>query len=225
MKKLLFSLAMAGGLTALAQPIELGLNFTTGLPMGATFSAGAGVGLGATAEFNVYLTPQFSLGLESGFLTFLPKTTGVSIPGFAELETESTYNIVPVVLKGDYYFLTGDARPYAGVAAGYYLVSNTTTSTTNLLGVPATVTSVGLADGFGVRPEVGLLYVMSTKWALNLSVGYSLLFNGQEFESIDPNTFQPITEKTDPTNFLSINLGIRVKFDTYEAGGFLRDYF
>lgn len=225
MKKLLFSLVMAGGLTTLAQPIEFGLNFTTGLPMGATFSDGAGIGLGGNLEMNYYINSQLSVGLEGGYIAFLPKTTEISVPGLLEIESESKFSIVPIMLKADYYFLTGSARPYAGIAAGYYLVTNNQTTTTTIAGVPSEISSKGVNDGIGIRPEAGLLYVIGPKIGLNLSVGYNLLFNGETVTSIDQITGQPVSQTIDPTNFLGINLGLRIKLDTYEAGGFLREYF
>jgi outer membrane protein W len=225
MKKLLFSIALAGGLTTLAQPIEFGLNFTTGLPMGASFSEGAGIGLGGNLEMNYYINSQLSVGIEGGYNSFLPKTIDLSVPGFLEVKSENQYSIIPILIKADYYFLTGSARPYAGIAAGYYLVTNNQTSTTTILGVPTEVSAKGVADGMGIRPEAGLLYVIGPKLGLNLSVGYNLLFNGETVTSIDPNSGQQISETFDPTNFLAINLGLRIKLDTYEAGGFLREYF
>jgi outer membrane protein W len=129
------------------------------------------------------------------------------------------------MLKADYYFLTGSARPYAGIAAGYYLVTNNQTTTTTIAGVPSEISSKGVNDGIGIRPEAGLLYVIGPKIGLNLSVGYNLLFNGETVTSIDQITGQPVSQTIDPTNFLGINLGLRIKLDTYEAGGFLREYF
>ena len=226
MKNFLLSVCLVAGTAAMAQPIEFGFHFNSGLPMGEDFSNAAGFGLGGSVDINYYVNPQLSFGIEGGFLAFGAKSTTVTLPGFGSTTSETKLNMIPLLAKGTFYFLTGKARPYASLGVGYYLVNSTNTTTIEITGIPATtVEASGTNDGFGIRPELGLLYVAGNKVGISLGVGYNALFNSETVTSTDPNTGQTVSASSDPTNYLVINVGVKFKLDGYETGGFLKDYF
>ena len=187
MKKLLGLVAGLVLATSASAQINVGANFLIGMPAGDWHKAGdesfISTAFGGGIEGNYFVMDNLSVGLEIGFNSFGQKD-----------ESGFSVSATPIVVKGEYYFLDGDLRPFAGLGLGYYLVKMKFDGFPPL--IPESDESV---NGFGISPRVGATYQVSDMVALVLNLNYNILM-GQKVdgESVD-----------DATNWMGIGIGAR----------------
>ena len=137
---------------ASAQPgkISFGVGVDVGLPMG-TFGDTQSLCIGGTAKVYYPLQDMITLTGTAGYMTFSGKEYTV---GTAKVKAGS-WNMVPVVVGGRYYFgPAGATRFYAGFDMGLIFGSYTVPSQT-FFGVTVGGGSVSTTD-FTYQPQVGV---------------------------------------------------------------------
>lgn len=196
MKKLLGLVAgIAFAATASAQ-INVGANFLVGIPSGAwNDPAVVNNAFGGGIEGNYFVTEDLAVGVEVGYLAFAEKD-----------ESGATVTIIPIQIKGEYYFLDDAFRPFVGLGIGYNIVNNKiVTPEINIPPFPVIPESTveGTVNGFGISPRVGALYQVSDLIAIVLNINYNIMFGqtaGGDFEGL---------EVADATSWIGIGLGAR----------------
>lgn len=200
---------------AQAQKLDVGVNLNTGLPLGDYIfndagdsqSTTPGMAFGGSLEANLWLADQFSLGLELGFLSFGSNDREVvmfNIP----FTYKNPATAIPISVKGTYYFMNDELKPYVGMGVGYLIMNRTWDVSNAFFG---NIKMEWPQNGLFISPRAGVQYELSRELSLNFSVVYNMAFNGVD-GSIDvkvdgqDETWTEI--KIDPTNFLGINLGV-----------------
>ena len=215
MKKIMLLVGAAlMGLTMNAQRFDLGANFMLGLPMG-DYGIGdsesktpfaPGLGLGGGIEANYWFNDNISAGLEVGFISF----------GEEEVREDgqvamSSGQVIPIILKGEYHFLEGAFRPFAGIGVGYGIMSRSMEQ--NVFG--STLKATWDQNGLIISPRVGALYQVSDMLAINLSHQYNLMMNEVDgdwdptIEYDGPGEIEFDQDaQFDVTNYLGVNIGV-----------------
>ena len=191
MKKLFGLVAGLIIATAANAQINVGANFLMGLPSGAWNEDNfVSTAFGGGIEGNYFVSDNISVGLEVGFLSF-----GTDIE-------ESTFSAIPISLKGEYYFLDDNFRPFVGLGIGYYMVSNKTTIPALPPFLPEPTEINFTLNGLGISPRVGAVYQVSDLIGIVLNVNYNLLFGqtvGGDGEGDVDNA----------TNWIGVGIGAR----------------
>lgn len=179
MKKLLLAVAIVALIVAVAAPSNAQSKITVGvgadvlLPMG-TFGDFAGIGFGGSFRGQYAVTPDFAVGLTTGYYTWSGKdftTAGITIKG-------GGLSGIPIRAFGKYYFMpAGKQLRVYGIAELGFFISSTTIpgrAAITFAGVvisPATPeTSVSSTD-FNYAPGLGI-ELASGKMSWDLSVRY-----------------------------------------------------
>jgi small nuclear ribonucleoprotein (snRNP)-like protein len=167
-----------------------------------------------TTSHGYQVTPSFFIGAGLGVnlysdnfyknSTYLNDSIGG--PKDVMMKTVDSLNIsatLPIFVDIRYNFTTeGQIIPFAGLKAGYSLgLANTKKTTTESV---KTETKV-LPLGFYVSPSIGAKYVISSSFALNLSLGYTM----QMFDLSYRNTQKNVINTYKKNNGgISIKIGI-----------------
>ncbi len=172
--------------TSMSAQINVGVNFLLGFPSG-EWADGVNTGFGGGVEGNYFVNEDISVGLEVGFNSF-----GTDVDG-------ASFSITPISIKGEYYFLDDEFRPFVGFGFGYYLVSGKSP------GFPPLIPEVNATmNGFGISPRIGGSYQVSDLIAIVLNINYNILF-GQTFGG----DLDGAGDVDDPTNFIGVGIGAR----------------
>lgn len=175
MKKIITTVALTFSLMfgANAQQGEAlgGVNLGYLMPTG-TFGDLVNAGLGYGISGKYFLTDNITAGLNANYFAL-------------SLKSASTYSISSTQfhLSGDYFFLTDEVRPYAGIDFGLTQFKAESFATE--------ATSSYLSYGIGG----GLMYFINDNFAANGIVRYNSI------------------NATEAANFLSIGLGVTYKID------------
>ncbi len=187
MKKLTTILAAVLLSIGLNAQINIGANFIFGVPTG-DFSKAVNTAVGGSIEANFFLNEKISIGPEVQFISFAQKD------GW---DFNMTAQIIPISVKGEYYFMTEEWQPYVGLGVGYYLVKTEIATGGDGLDIDL--------NGFGISPRVGVIYNVSEKVGVVFNGQYNVLF-GQSF---DNEAYEALLKPVDNTGFFNLTLGVR----------------
>lgn len=141
------------------------------LPMG-SFSDGASVGFGGTAQFEYAFMPQLNGTFTTGYLTWGGKTvSGVDMP---------SYHGIPFLVGAKYYFMPitkNKMNVYGAAQLGLMIFSIGSKSyTVSYGGYSQTVESPSVSEtDFALAPIVGVEFPISDKGVLDINAKYLLI--------------------------------------------------
>ncbi len=95
--------------------LNVGGGLTLGLPMG-DFGKAVKTGVGLHIEGDYFVIPEISAGISTGYISFKTKS---------EDGESGKFSISPVMLKGNFYFMQEEIRPYIGLAVGLFFDQST----------------------------------------------------------------------------------------------------
>jgi hypothetical protein len=193
MKKLILIIATLFTSAILSAQVNLGANFVFAFPNG-NFGDIASPAVGGGIEANFFLSKNFVLGIEVQYTDF-----GKNNKAIFDVDIE----IIPVIIKAEYYLTESELRPFVGLGLGYYFVNGDINLGNSGNGLNFTI------PGFGVSPRFGLIYDFSKNSGLALNMQYNVVF-GQEYES---DAIKDLLDPFKETNYFSILLGYRFTFN------------
>ncbi len=174
MKKLvtlMIAIALVVGFTSESKA-QLNFGATAGiaLPMG-DWSDGYNMGFGGMLEGDYFIQDNISLGANIGYYIFSGKTEEVM--GF-EIDFPN-FSMIPIVVKGDYYFATEGFMPYGGLGLGIFIASTEEyEQEITYGGYSQKVVVESQSDSeFGFSPHVGFLSGDSFKFGAE--VAYTII--------------------------------------------------
>jgi len=142
-------------------------------------------GSGLSGEYLV--TPNFGIGLGTGFYTYQVKSDELGIT------TTVAPSLIPITLIGRFYLPSNSIKPYGGLDVGLYI---------SRLKVKLGGQSDSVSDSFfGLAPVLGLQFRLSDVLALDINAKYNCIF-GKDIN----------TDKTKTLGFVGINLGLAFTF-------------
>jgi outer membrane protein W len=148
MRKLFGLVAGIAFAATVSAQINVGANFLVGLPSGDWHKAGdesiINTAFGGGIEGNYFVTEDIAVGLEVGYLAFGEKD-----------DLGLTFTAIPITIKGEYYFLDDEFRPFVGLGIGYYLMNSKLEVGEPFDDVEATL------NGVGISPRIGAVYPAS----------------------------------------------------------------
>lgn len=146
--KLVFAILLIAGFTSESKAqINIGAQFGIALPMETPFSDCQKMGFGGLLEGNYFVTENISLGVNAGYYTFSGKEVDVVGVG----DNYPNFSMIPIIVKGDYYFNKSGFMPYGGVSLGIYMMK-TAEVTFGQVKIPSDSDSK-----FGFSPHLGFL--------------------------------------------------------------------
>lgn len=117
--KFTFAILLIAGFTNESKAqINIGAQFGIALPMETSFSDYNKMGFGGLLEGNYFITENISLGINAGYYSFSGKD--VDVVGIGD--KYPNFSVIPIIVKGDYYFTTSGFMPYGGVSLGIYMM-------------------------------------------------------------------------------------------------------
>jgi outer membrane protein W len=194
MRKLFGLVAGIAFAATVSAQINVGANFLVGLPSGDWHKAGdesiINTAFGGGIEGNYFVTEDIAVGLEVGYLAFGEKD-----------DFGLTFTAIPITIKGEYYFLDDEFRPFVGLGIGYNLVTGKVTIPALPPLIPEETTTETTFNGLAISPRVGAIYQVSDLIGIVLNINYNLMFGQKadgEGDVID-----------NATNWVGIGLGVR----------------
>ena len=154
---------LSGHLKAQVQ-LNLTGNHFSPIESGSKFSDGFWGG-GATLRY--FISPKFAVGLNGRYFTRSESTAFNG--GTASVKAA----VVIVTGQAEYFFTESALRPYVGLESGLYHSSLS-------VDVPGLISDSESFNDFGVAPKVGLQYLISPGFGLNVDAGYHLIFSDGE---------------------------------------------
>jgi hypothetical protein len=143
--------------------VQAGVN----LPMG-NFGDAVGMGFGGGVSYVHSLSPELWLSGSVGYHTFGAKE---DIPGF-----DFTFTTIPIMAGVGYALGAGDFVPYLHGALGLHMTTVKVEMT--LFGQSFSAEETG--SDLGVTPSAGFLYYFAPTTALNVNLGYNMIFTEGE---------------------------------------------
>ena len=159
--------------------LRAGLGFFSGFPLG-DFNKDVYTGYGVNADGEYFLKPDLSVGLNTGFYSYKHDEIHIG---------KGHYTVIPIQLRGAYYFLDGGFRPFAGLNLGVFMTRSKYDSiiephtyidwTTGLfIHAPGGVKPYEKKETvFGLAPFVGVAYRATEKLWLQVQGRYNLMMN------------------------------------------------
>ncbi|MEI6576974.1 MAG: OmpW family outer membrane protein [Bacteroidota bacterium] len=151
----------------------VGLIYT--MPMGnfkksdtAVGSIGVKGGIGINVDGEYFVNPSFSVGANTGMYNFSYDTKNDSLVKF----DKSTYKIIPLNLKGTFYFGKGPLRPFFGINLGMNIISSKINFSVNQDSLWLRNEKIDKMTKFGLAPMVGILYDITDQLLLNVNLRY-----------------------------------------------------
>ncbi|MHC1706267.1 MAG: outer membrane beta-barrel protein [Bacteroidales bacterium] len=165
--------------------IRAGLGFFTGFPL-SDFNKETYTGYGVNAEGEYFLNPALSVGLATGYHSY--KYDEISMG-------KGRYSLIPITLRGAYYFKEGDFHPWAGLTAGIYLSHSKYDSiieprsyldpvTQLFVHKPGEIKPIDENEAvFGVAPIAGIVYKPMDYLWINCNLRYNIIFTENKNKS------------------------------------------
>ena len=180
--KLVFAILLIAGFTSESKAqINVGAQFGIGIPMETSFSDSWKMGFGGLLEGNYFVTENISLGVNAGYYTFSGKD--VDVVGIGD--KYPNFSVIPIVVKGDYYFNTSGFMPYGGVSLGMYMWK-TAEVTFGQVKIPSDSDSK-----FGFSPHLGFLTGEGIKFGAEAA--YNFVSDG-DYLNINFKVVFPLSE-------------------------------
>ena len=157
-------------LQGFSQKSYLSLNYSIGFPSGdiKDFADGTS-GRGAALDYAYFVKENISVGISASWQSFYEDRGYQSFTDGTATLTGKQFNYVntlPIYLNANYFFKAGTSvKPYVGLGIGTIYASKRSD-----IGI------FEIADdgwAFGVKPEVGLQYMVSSNFALNAAYRYN----------------------------------------------------
>lgn len=148
------------------------------------------------------LSPSFLLSLRAGYIKFGTQTEEGSSAGYT-YKYEDSFSQIPILL-GCYYLLSPGSsfRPYLGLAIGAFIQNYAVKWQETGTGYDFNLDESYSSTGFGIVPEIGFYYLLSS-FVLQASAGYSLLLS-----DIPTAGGETSGESSEKASSVSINLGV-----------------
>lgn len=170
-----------------------------GVPLG-DFGDAAKSGIGLNVEAEYFVTPQLSVGLNTGFYSFKYDKVVVG---------DGHSNIIPFLAKGSFYLSDGAFKPFLGMGIGLFGInSKYTFDILTIIQNPLnpmdfdtlmlTNEVVEKLTKFGIAPNAGFMYSISDNLNLHFALKYDMIFTAEKKDGIE----------TKNTSFLGLNFGI-----------------
>ncbi|MCX6272261.1 MAG: outer membrane beta-barrel protein [Bacteroidetes bacterium] len=166
--------------------IRAGLGFFAGFPLG-DFNKDVYTGYGVNLDGEYFLRPELSVGLNLSYAGYKHDEIHIG---------KGRYSIIPIQLRGAWYFLDGDFHPFAGLNAGLFI----TKSKYDSIIEPRTYVdpNTGLfihspggvkdyekkASVWGITPMAGIVYKVADKVWVNVHVRYNLIFTEKKSTNV-----------------------------------------
>ncbi|MCF8228013.1 MAG: outer membrane beta-barrel protein [Bacteroidales bacterium] len=156
MKKLvtlMIAIALVVGFSSESKAqLNMGVTAGIALPMG-DWSDGYNMGFGGMLEGDYFLQDNIALGVNIGYYAFSGETVGnFDMPNMS---------MIPILVKGDYYFQSEGFMPYGGASLGIYIANSEDLEYTYIdpwSGQEVTQVVETESDSeFGFSPHVGFL--------------------------------------------------------------------
>ncbi|MHC1706266.1 MAG: OmpW family outer membrane protein [Bacteroidales bacterium] len=176
--------------------LNVGGGLALGLPMG-DFADAVKTGFGLNVEGEYFIMPELSAGISTGYISFKYKS---------DAGGSGSFNIVPVLLKGNYYFMDDAIRPYVGLGLGLFfdnskfeyswpsIFLNPVTNQMDTVNLTTKITDK--TTDFALAPTAGVLINMSDNLSFNISAKYNMF------------SIKDAADEKQNFNFLGFNLGI-----------------
>lgn len=188
-------------LTSIAQdfnPVKVGFGFGYASPGGE----------GAQGGVIVYLEPAYrindaiavGLRFEAAAMArsvVLTGSSGGSLVGETEVKANASYS-----LNGQYYFLNGPFRPFAGAGFGLFTLASQTASVS---GTGGSISATASNNKFGFYPRVGF-----DMGHLTLQVEYNIIPTSSAQVSVTVGTATEVITSESKNSYLGIKLGFFV---------------
>ena len=190
--------------------ISVGLTGGVGMPMGAFGAAPtvdfnnnnivgtAKTGYGGTLFGRYHINDNLAVGANITYLSFTSQA--MSIPGFPDIT--GLFSTMSYSAAVEYYFMTEDIKPYAGIELGFLTNSGSFTQPA-FGGSPAQTADVS-SNGLAFAPVVGLRYKLVDNLDVLLNIKYMMAFNEHKFDANKNNDMG-----MPATTFLGINIGVQ----------------
>lgn len=196
--------------------IKIGASAGIGLPMG-DFGDSYKTGFGGSIDGKYFTSENLAFGLNAGFFTFKDKLDFSETLGDATVKIEGKFNVIPILVTGEYYFATEGFKPYVGAGVGFFMLSEK--ATTSIEGTLSDIYQGYIEEGsvtvnetkFGVVPMVGVMYGLSDNLDLNVNLKYNLVFVGSDDETENVKSSDSDSGSSN-LNFLGINVGVVYSF-------------
>jgi opacity protein-like surface antigen len=144
---------------------RIGVGAEGGLPIG-DFNNVSSFGIGGVASAGYVVDPAFTVSLNSGYIHFSGKDFTV-----AGTTVNTSYNVVPILVCGKYYFMPGDTRVYGAASVGMYLLSASASATVSGVNVSASTSDTK----FGFAPALGAEFKAGDKMFVDVHGNYSYI--------------------------------------------------
>ena len=173
--------------------------------VGGDFSSYYKPGLGANVFYKFLRDNDFAYGFNVGYYTHSP-TSSASQYDFSKL------NNLQLIGSVEYYFLDGNIRPFAGIDAGYDILSYTYSYTSTAYGstTPSTTSLGGTESRVSVGAKAGAIYKLNDNFCLTGEAGYNVLLATDGVNSDGSNNIDVTAAKL---STIHIKLGIAFMFE------------
>ena len=170
-----------------------------------------------------FMNKKIAVGIETGYIGFAQNDDfwDASYRG----KNDVKYQLLPVLLIGHYFIQAWDRdfRPYVGIGFGYFFFRNKVEFTSsNVKPVPynpfPSLEYKITESKFGLSPQVGFLYNIDKRWAIDLSARLTYVPNfpntmsvEQKYTNVEDGVDDKVTVtdyKLGFTNLLSATLSI-----------------
>jgi hypothetical protein len=150
------------------------INAASNFPSG-HLAQDAGQGWGGEAAFGFRLPGHVELSVQSGYDTFNSKSTLFN----------GTWNMIPLVVKGQVYFGQGNIRPYVFLAAGLAFNSESA----SFLGITGTNSETDFLEEGGI----GLAFPMGNRSSFFIQGKVDVDNTSSAYASDQPTVFFPVS--------------------------------
>jgi outer membrane protein W len=157
----------------------VGLNGGVVKPMG-DFANESNLGTDLSLNVKMLLNPKLALGLSLGYSDFAQNEDFWS--GDSRVKNDVNYQIIPIVFTATYFIQAYDLdfRPYASLGFGYFLYRNQLKSIPTNTYTPIKSEYTVSTNKIGLMPNVGFLYNLSKKLAVDVNLKLTYIPNFKE---------------------------------------------
>jgi len=183
--------------TSIAQdfnPIRVGLGFGYASPGGEGAKGGVIVYLEPAYRINDAIVLGLRLEAAAMARSVVVSSGGTSVVAESEVKANASYSI-----NGQYYFLNGPFRPFAGAGFGLYTLASQTASVS---GTGGSISASASNNKFGFYPRVGF-----DMGHLTLQLEYNIIPASSREVAITVGTVTEIISSESKNSYLGIKLG------------------
>jgi len=197
--------------TAEAQKISFGLNFGGAFPMGAfgaapvndinhgNFIGTAGGGFSFGLHGRYHVNDNIAVGLNVGYSIFAAQ----SFPNQSS-SVVGAFAVLPMMAAFDYYFMTDEIKPYAGLELG--IIS------TSVVYTDGSQTISASGSGVAFAPVVGCRFDLTEHFGLMANIKYMYGMNEHKFDLTTAANNANFDVGIPSTGYLGVNVGVNFTF-------------